>query len=89
MSTAILRELVRLGGPESTPKARRLAQEATRDIADSALAEELHRLLAERLESMVAAHDLGEALGHDLLADGMIAELALNILDRIDKALTT
>ncbi len=43
--------------------------------------------MVERIEAMEAVHDLGEALGHDLLIDGIDAARALGILDRIDAAL--
>lgn len=86
-TTTLLRDLIRLGGPLSGMDARRLALKATRDISDETLAGELHALLVERLEDMVRAHDLGEALSHDLLADGIDAERVTEILDRIDAAL--
>ena len=87
MTTAMLRDLVRLGGPLSAVEARRLALRATRGLRDEAQADALHGLLVERLEDMVRAYDLGEALGHDLLADGIDAERVMDILDRIDAAL--
>lgn len=87
VTLALLRDMVRLGGPESDMVARRMALRATRDIANEKTAERLREALAGHLCDMVSDFNIGEAVGEDLSAVSVSGARALAVIDQIEAIL--
>ena len=83
----LLRNMVRLGGPDSDLVARRMALKATRDIADEEAAEQLREALAQHLCDMVSDFNISEAVGEDLSAVSISGSRALAVIDQIETIL--